>query len=51
MKTYFYTFSEFTEIDLELAAYCPTSQTTMTSESQEGRIRYKFLGVESFREL
>ena len=51
MKAYFYTFSQFTGIDLELATDCPTSQMTMTSESQEERIRYKFLGVESLREL
>ena len=51
MKAYFYKFSEYTGIDLELAADCPTSRMTMTSESQEERIRYKFLGVESLREL
>ena len=33
------------------AADCPTSQMTLTSESQGERIRYKFLGAESLREL
>ena len=51
MKVYFPTFSEFARIGLELAAYCPTSQMAMTSQSQEERLRYKLLGVESLREL
>ena len=51
MKAYFCTFSEFTGIGLELAAYCSASQMTMMSQSQEERLMYKLLDVESLREL
>ena len=51
MKFYFHTFSEFTGTGLELTAYCSTSEMTMISQSQEERLKYKLLVVESLREL